>query len=739
MLRRLISVLVVLAVSMFFSVVASSLAAGDANQASCPASTEASPGFHAYLPDCRAYEMVTPPFKDGVQNNLYAASDDGSRVLVQSEGAFAGTENGSGGGEDSLYELSRTGSGWTVSALSPPGSQFAFNALFASSADLARTLWATRRSSQSIYAKDLYVREPDGAFVKVGPMVPPAVEGGPPAGAYQIDQNYLYEYAGASNDLSHVLFVVHQENGGWPGDTTSGTEGSLYEYVGVGNTRPQLVGVNAEGHLIGRCGTNLGASNSEDVYNAISANGETVFFTPSNCAIAEVYARLGQIETVAISEPSSAQCAECNTSTPTSAEFQGASADGSKAFFFTEQELLPGATTNNLYEYDFDNPAGKKIVRVSSGAAAPKVQGVVRVSEDGSHVYFVAQEALTGANGRGQSPVAGADNLYVFERDSTYPGGRTAFVAMLCSGEERSGTVSGVASCPSASLDQQDWNLNDQRPVQATPDGRFLVFESVADLTPGDTSTEPQVFEYDALSEELVRVSIGQAGYAAGMANANAHGSSITRQGYNSVFRPTTAGRELAVSADGSTVVFASAGALVAAAETAAAAGAQSVYGYRSAGSISNGDVYLISDGVNTSPASQLGLDPSGGDVFFQTADPLLAQDVDTQLDIYDARAGGGFPPPGTPAVCEDEACQGAPSTQSSFGAPASVSVPGGANVASPSPVAVAKPMSRAEKLARALRECRKRPKRRRAACERQARRAYGPTHKSKTSRNGGK
>ena len=46
-----------------------------------------------------------------------------------------------------------------------------------------------------------------------------------------------------------------------------------------------------------------------------------------------------------------------------------------------------------------------------------------------------------------------------------------------------------------------------------TPDGQFLVFTSSADLTPGDTSTAQQVFEYDAQTGELVRVSIGQNGF----------------------------------------------------------------------------------------------------------------------------------------------------------------------------------------------------------------------------------
>ncbi len=182
--------------------------------------------------------------------------------------------------------------------------------------------------------------------------------------------------------------------------------------------------------------------------------------------------------------------------------FQGASEDGSKAFFLTEQELFAGARGMNLYEYDFDDPLHEKLVRVSTGSEEPEVQGVARVSEDGTHVYFVAKGVLSGRNAEGREPVLGGENLYVFERDAVYPAGRVAFVATL------------------SPADLVDWEAEDERrPVQVTPDGRFVVFQSVADLTAGDTSSEPQVFEYDAVAERLVRVSTGQAGYASGLAN----------------------------------------------------------------------------------------------------------------------------------------------------------------------------------------------------------------------------
>jgi hypothetical protein len=709
---RLLSAAVLLGVSLgLCGVTGSAWGAGDATEAFCP--NEGLPGFVASLPDCRAYEMVSPAFKDGGESGLLAAmSSDGSRVLANGLfGVFAGAEDDSGP-TGAFYMFARTAAGWEVSPVTPPGSLFAYSEFAAASSDLSRVLFGVRSASQSWYAEDLYVREPDGSFVEVGPKFPPSLVGGPPAGSYTVRGAFTEGgmYAGASADLSHVLFQIHPIETFrvgvapyWPGDTTGSEQsvGDLYEYVGRGNTRPSLVGLNGQGRLIGDCGTALGASTgsrSGDVYNAVSSDGGTVFFTAlgeGDCAPAflqagavapavnELWARIGGIESVPISEPSSSQCEACDAgAVQEPAVFQGASEDGSKVFFLTEQELLAGDRGMNLYEYDFDNPLGKKIVRVSIGSEEPEVQGVVRVSEDGTHVYFVAKGVLSGANAEGSEPVPGGENLYVFERDAVYPAGRVAFVATL------------------SPADVYDWVADDEeRPVQVTSDGRFVVFQSVADLTPGDTSSEPQVFEYDALAERLVRVSIGQTGYASGLANANAHGSEIPRQDYSSTvgFQPAQAATHLAVSAvvEGgqvvSRVVFSSKGALTPGAEVAARAGASSVYEYRSVGSIANGSVYLISDGTNKQNAEADGLDASGADVFFGTADPLLAQDVDTNYDLYDARSGGGFPAPAAPAGCEGEDCQGSPSVGPSFGVAGSVGAVAGGNLpplAAPGPVA---------------------------------------------------
>lgn len=735
---------------------------------SCP--NEALTGFHEYLPDCRAYEMVSPVFTDGTNLDAQAESVDGSRLLGVSTGASIGGSESGGGKQGVFYQLSRSGSGWATSAITPPASLFPTQEYLAASPNLDQTLWLLRAPSQSFFTEDLYVREEDGSLAQIGPLIPPAAATGNLAGEFgQFAFSGRVDYVDASADLSHVIFQMLGEGPLWPGDTTDtelSTNLTLYEYSGTDQRAPELVGVDAEGALLSDCETSLGSMGSRDLYNAMSAEGTTVFFTavghsagPGICPVgakapevSELYARLDQVETVAISEPSARECAECQTPATEAlgrrpAEFAGASEDGSKVFFLTEQELLPEARGMNLYEYDFDNPESNqgtgRIARVSTGSTEPEMQGVVRVSEDGSHVYFVAEGVLTeGPNGEGREPVDGEDNLYVFERDAAYPAGHVAFIADLCSGKEQSGSISGVKQCPSAEGDSQDWTAF-AAPVQTTPEGRFLVFRSVADLTPDDKSEQPQIFEYDAETEELVRVSVGRPGYEG---EASTHASSIPIQFYSEKVSPAAAVTSLAVSGDGSTVVFSSAGALTKEAERAAEAHAESVYEYRSTGTIGDGDVYLVSDGANAQSAHAVGLDASGQDVFFETADPLVPQDTDTQFDIYDARTDGGFPAPVLPVGCEGEACQGQPFAQSSFGVAGSVTEPAGANLP---PASASSPSSsvptpkhetashiRAAKLARALKACERKARKRRSACESTARKRYGLGAKAITRRS---
>src|ERR1700730_10432430 len=445
------------------------------------------------LPDCRAYEIVSPAYTEGaILTEIFAVSPDGSRVVVGSLGTFAGGEVGSLHNTlltAEAYLLSRTRVGWAPVSLGPPAWKYPSGDKLDTTADLGASLWVKETPGQSTRAFALYLEQPLGTFAKIGPLTSRG-------GRSEV-------YFGASGDLSRVLFSALPGSGSrWPFDGTSVSGGTLYEYIGVeqsGEPRePSLVGVEGGREstaLISQCGTRLGSSSSEEgvrglgsVYNAISAGGERVFFTAigadhNACGSPQplvdelfvreklpspVEARSPEMRTLPISCPPSpiSPCADAN--------FEAASRDGSRVIFTSTGKLLEGASEDNtsgdsaqecsgtkgpggcnLYEDELAGSGAsltQRLTLLSAGSADPEVQGVARVSEDGSHVYFVAKGKLTEApNGLGRRALVGEDNLYA------YTEGHVSFITTLSPG------------------DASDWSHEDERPVLASSEGRYLV------------------------------------------------------------------------------------------------------------------------------------------------------------------------------------------------------------------------------------------------------------------------
>jgi hypothetical protein len=172
--------------------------------------------------------------------------------------------------------------------------------------------------------------------------------------------------------------------------------------------------------------------------------------------------------------------------------------------------------------------------------------------------------------------------------------------------------------------------------------------------------------------------------------------------------------------------------------------GTQDVYEYEPQGvgscESASGCVNLISSGSSSEESALLDASESGGDVFFLSAAQLSLADEDSAFDVYDAHvcSEGGCPPQaiGSPPPCASaDACRAAPTPQpGSFSAPASSSFSGAGNPTAPTSKAKAK-LTRAQHLAKALAACKKKPKRKRAACRRAAHKRYGPAHKAKQAK----
>jgi hypothetical protein len=766
-----------------------SFASGDASASGCP--NESLTGFSAALPDCRAFELVTPAYKEVDEAIPYAVAENGSRVVVSSIGSFAGNNatpepRGSLG---VLYELIRDEAGWGVEPVSPENPEYRGAARWdTTSADLSKTLFDMPAAPDG--QENYFIREPDGSLTNVGPINPPAdgpIQNPGPEGNVKITED---TFDAASANFSHILFSVKRR--GW-NDPTDPVGADLYEYVGANNTEPTKVAVSNEpGHpLLSLCGADVGGPPFTSGFNGMSEDGNVVFFTPltraslghdatEGCAgtpgpsLYSLYARIDDAETVSLSSPELSE-AECGERHETSAEcnmpksdsvFAGAASSGGKVFFLSTEKLAPNAIEDttpgdsayeqaedegaevqaksgctdaagsgcNLYEYNFARPPGHRLVTVTVGSPDPHVQGVVRISPDGSHVYFVAHGKLTSSpNGEGKEPIAGDNNLYVFESAAGGEAARTKFIAALAPSE-------GVAA-EARSEDEKLWGTNEGfdtgRPAETTPTGSALVFQSHADLTPDDTSKGVwQIFEYEVEggpghNGALKRISIGNEGFNDN-GNSDEFSATLGRlPSYLSAGNGSTGKAPVpqftSISASGSYMFFETSDVLTAEAGSWPGSAYTKIYEYH------EGHVYLIYAGPPNTTTLE-GTDAEAADVFFESSGEVLTGSGVQQQDLYDARVNGGGAVAPAAVPCAGELCLGAAPMPPVTETPGSVSALAGENL-SPllSPAPVVHPLTVAQKRALALKAAvsacrRKRSRTKRLKCERAAKKRYAPS-----------
>jgi hypothetical protein len=270
------------------------------------------------LPDCRGYEMVSSPYKEGFYAEPVVALrfTDGGVVSYESTGTFAGNPLP---GVFNQYNATRLATGWATTAISPPG-QFYDNAGSGGyeSDDLRTSLWYVfSRRGVTGDTPGYYLRGPDGAMTHVG-------------------DTGILNVAGKTPDLSHIVYAF--------GPTP------LYEHVGTGNGFPRTVSVDNNGHVDPGC------------FHSISSDGRVIVYS-TGCPPAQpqVWARIGGSVSVAVSASQCTRTADdlgglCNGFS--TATYEGGAVDGSRVFFTTRQQLVNGDTDANSDLYACDIPAG---------------------------------------------------------------------------------------------------------------------------------------------------------------------------------------------------------------------------------------------------------------------------------------------------------------------------------------------------------------------------------------------
>jgi hypothetical protein len=672
----------------------------------------------------RVYEMVSPPFKGGYDaGGLKAVAPDGESVVFASLGAFAGA----GASSTINGYLSRRGtSGWATTSLSPPASIAPFSYLGEPtdySASLASSLTFTvaginHGEAEYFGNKDEFLLHKNNA-----PDVASAFEVGGAVVSAPNSKQLLVSYSGASSEFAHILFQARNGEGPLAPPGT-GTHLELYDLPTDSSGPLRVVGVNNSGESIDEvCPVTLGSETGEAAkgsrFNAVSSDGTSIFFTTSRgnakaskeCEDSEnpvVYVRIDGQKTVMVSSVPPGSCvapAICSTAPRQSVTFEGANEEGNRVFFTTTQPLVTGDVDQerDLYMAVIGCPVGtspcsqqeegvQSLTEISHAPVSSEpaqVQGVVRISADGTRVYFVAHGVLTNeVNSEGKTAVKGADNLYTYD---THTEAAPAFIATLCSGPEASGGVKDT-DCPS-DLTTGDNGRNDADlwrssvpEAQTFGEGRFLVFTSFGRLVGSDTDNSRDVYRFDASTGSLVRVSVGEKGFDA---NGNDEFDSTLNKGSgNTAVFQVHSMDSRAISENGAYIVFTTVSPL----SPDAVNGVSNAYLWRAEEGVPEGAVSLVSsgssaDGVeNVVMAPELSEATQGRDIFFATTQTLVPEDKDTAPDIYDDRMDGrAIEHPAERQSCvESGGCQGPLSVPGLLLEPGSVVETAGENFAPP-------------------------------------------------------
>jgi hypothetical protein len=457
----------------------------------------------AALPECRAYELVSPPDKNGGDANILATSSpDGNRVGFYS---FVGFGDAHANSVINSYSSQRGFSGWATRSVEPPygstgrgGTEGGYvPSDFSTDASKAVTF---NRSGPESGIQDVFWSSDDGTNRWVTEPTPAA--------------NHIFDkhYVGRSADASHVVFESPQVFTHEVVDGHQAVEGNpaVWEWVdgqvrlvsaGVGTGAPKVgTGINADS----TSATNFSGTLPEPT--DISADGGRIFLSLGTKTVA--VREDGAVTRVLSQSQREGSVGEA----PTVVEFLGAAVDGSRAYMTSPDQLTDDAPVGGgIYAYDLETDV---LAFVGPGSR-------VLISADGRRAYFTSPDQLVPGEG-----ALGARNLYTADDE----GNGLAFVATLAPGDDVGPDSNDVVSAD----------------VKASPDGEHFVFQSSQRLTAFDNAGHKEIYLYDAGADSLSCASCRPGG---GVADGDA---SLRAEG----------GRPRGLSDDGS-VVFQTSDALV--------------------------------------------------------------------------------------------------------------------------------------------------------------------------------
>jgi hypothetical protein len=646
-------------------------------------------GPAAYLPDCRAYEMVSPIDKNGggIRGGPLTVPDgraafeqaalSGEKITYSAPYSFG--DQTTNGLIPNQYIATRGPSGWSTHGINLPkeGTIFenfdAFNNFYdleppyeAFSEDLS-TAWVKSESAVPLTPLavagfgNLYRRDNGSESYEALTVTTPA---------NFTEKGLDLEFRGASADHSDQVFEVVAK---LTADAPATNVRKVYDFSGgaphlvsvlpngAPSTEPSVVGTFDASNESG--GPWIGEnSRMVNAKGAVSEDGSRVYWSNN---VPRLYLRVnpGQAQSAL---GGSGECTEAakactylvSSSSPAPdvrARFWAANPQGSRALYGEgsaagEERSGP----EDLYIY---NAEAK-----TSSLIAHQARGVLGASEDLSRIYFISKEALApGATG-------GQFNLYLDDE------GAMTFIAALAAGDLGRYPTPGFNGAIGANSPIPF--LHDSR---VTPDGRHLAFMSASkalseaiagydntDAASGEADMEVYVYEAggDLLCASCNPSGARPRGHKIPRAyTASTSSEADTNNIWGAAWLPTFE-HELnpsrLLSADGNRLFFNSFDPLL----PRDTNGVQDAYEWRAQGvsgcDEADGCVSLISSGESPQESEFIDASADGSTVFFRTWQSIDPRDPG-QIDIYAARTNGGYPPPAEAPPCVGNSCQSAP------------------------------------------------------------------------------
>lgn len=574
----------------------SSWAAAPALADECP-NAALRQGLSSALPDCRAYELVTPDSNHDVFGLSPGGrlSVDGSRFGYQTIDA---PDHASSASAMNIVVAKRDPvTGWSGVSIAPPMKTpvGAFNAeqSFGVSPDLTSVFVNTDQplTPEPPSGLNSFVGSPERGYhdlTKVGvPFFP-----------------LFNTYAGGNGmswgnaDFSKMVFVPAPPQ--LPIDPLSGYN----TYYWSQETGLRLVGILPDGTPAPE-----GAGLPAGVLEAVSEDGSDILFLSGG----KLYLRIDGSSTVEIG-PQKIVSGVVHAS-----DVAGVTPDGSKVIFTSFAALTADANTGPTHEgrdiYSYDVPSGHLTdLTPDSNPEDPegaKVGNIVAATPDGAYLYFTAAGDLAAGH------TAGHLSLYVWHE------GRIDFLA---------------------NADGIDTDLSPSGPsgFGVTPDGRHLLFASTKPLSSYDNA-DPVT---GAPHREVYEATLG-AGIEC--VSCRVDGTPPTAESVVPIYHAMGMGKIRVISDDGSRAFFESEDAVV----PQATSGLRQVFEY------SHGKVSPLTRVDGSETGAFLDTSASGDDVFLATYDELLPNPAGGDDAIYDARVGGGLPT-ASRETCSGDGCQGA-------------------------------------------------------------------------------